>query len=234
MLSGDRQNATKDAEHLIATNGDLASKGYLIRGIVRFVDDENVLAIADFAKAIELDSSDPLPRVLRAVAKRHPAEDSPPSNRLRLLNPDELSDCKTDLDAAIKVAGTPEQLNIQLEGFGWQVYKFRGLIQFLHGDDKKAALEDFNQAIRMNPKDGECFALRGLHYMSMSKWKLALTDLKHGPQHFQERVLANVLLSRWYSCCPELGLRNGDRACSWRRRHARTTTMILPHCSPSR
>ena len=131
---------------------------------------------------------------------------------VRLQVSDNVDKVMADLDSAIRVGKTPEELDYRLDGYGWQVYKFRGLARFLSNADYDGAVDDLTQAITLNDQDPDCFALRALARCGKLDWKHGVEDFERAldidPEHYHALLWFTVVLT----ACPDDSFRDGQRA----------------------
>lgn len=197
MRRGNLEGASQDAERVIAARETTANVGYLVRGCVRYTRKEFDPAIGDLSMSIDLAPREPLAYVMRAVVH---------------FSQNRKVDAMSDLDDAIKLSSSPQRLNYELDGFGYQVYKFRGLLRTCFAREHKKAIEDLNQAIALNGKDSECFTLRGIAHSNDSNARRALADFEKAIELRQDDDLANFLLVNILTGSPDDKLRDGKRS----------------------
>jgi len=191
------KDAQHDAESAIEAH-DEESKllGYTVLGASGIFGGD---AAADhhLSKAIELRPDSILPYVFRALARAEQTQ---------------FQSAIVDLDSAIKSAHNPQELNFWLEGCGWQVYKFRGLLRLISTNDYEGARADFSQAISLKANDADCYALRAWALNHLKLWKLTQQDLdaalKIDPQH-RLAVLFKIL---FLTSCPDSKYRDAQGA----------------------
>jgi tetratricopeptide (TPR) repeat protein len=197
MRSGDLEGARQDAKRAIAAREATANVGYLVRGCVRYSRKEFDAALGDLSMAIDLAPQEPLAYVMRAVVH---------------FSQSRTNDAMSDLDDAIKLSSNPQRLNYELDGFGYQVYKFRGFLRTGYARQHKEAIEDLNQAIELNGKDTECFTLRGIANLSDLNSNSALADFEKAVEVRQDDDLATFMLVNILIGSPDDKLRDGKRA----------------------
>jgi tetratricopeptide (TPR) repeat protein len=194
---GKIEAAIADAQAALQSGQDYAYVAHVALGIAH-VSQKNVnLGISDFSDAISANPTRPMPYVWRAVAR----------NLLFRTN-----EAIEDLDAAIRTTDTPENLNLALDGFGWQVYKFRGVLNVTCKFDYKAACNDFTHAIALHDSDADCYALRGLSHWGLQEHATALTDLEKSLSLDPDNNVALFPLTWILASAPHAELRDGKRA----------------------
>jgi len=215
--------AVRDAKRVLETGKEVADVAYLVRGGVSMARLDADSALQHLTKAIELAPEErrPLPYVLRALVR---------------FSRGETDQVIPDLDAAIQGAGSPRKLNYYLDGFGWQVYKFRGMMYlYFTGPNSEAgakdltqaiafnerlavhenlmtAVKDLTQAIALNGSNADCYALRSQAFWELADWEHTLADLNKAVTIAPDHDLANFVLIRVLITCPDEEIRDGRRA----------------------
>ena len=196
MRVGEFDSAVHDAKRTLETGKEYSDKAYIVLGGVNWIRDEKNLALEHLTKAISHRPEHPLAYVMRAIVR---------------LDLGQLDGAISDLDAAIAVAGTPKRLHFELDGYGWQVYKFRGLLN-VHRKDYHAAERDFDQAHILAHHDTDCLALRGCALLLQSDWDAASLYLRKAHDADPNNLLAGYLLTQLLIVCPDKGIRDGHHA----------------------
>jgi tetratricopeptide (TPR) repeat protein len=197
MRTYDVDGASQDAERVIARREATANVGYLVRGCVHYSRGEFDAALSDLSMSIELAPREPLAYVIRAVVH---------------ISHDRMDDAMSDLDDAIKLSSNPQRLNYELDGFGWQVYKFRGLLRTCFAKRHQEAIADLNQAIELNSGDSECFTLRGIAHANALDMSSARAEFMKAIEIRQDDDLASFTLINLLIGSPDEKERDGKRA----------------------
>ncbi len=199
MRRGEYDAAERDAERSLELEigGPGADLAYLALGGSRFGQGDPESAIMALEKAIELAPSVPVHRVLLALA---------------YFGSGRWDDAIAALDGAIERRGGAEKLNLELEGFGWQVYKLRGYINLHFKEDVNAAINDLTQAIRLNAYDADCYVLCGWAYFKFSSWEHALADFNKALTIESDHLVGCLFLARLLVVCPDQEIRDPKRA----------------------
>ena len=194
MRLGANESAVRDAERALATGDEFADLAYTVVGGVNLIGNDDASSSENLTKAIDLRTEQPLPFVLRALVRWRTGA---------------VNDCLSDLDAAIQTADDAKHLSLELNGYGWQVYKFRGILTLLRLGDSNGAVNDLTQAIALNDRDADCYALRSLAFRNLSNWKNAAADAESALQVQPDHELATVLLLQNLTSSPDANLRDG-------------------------
>lgn len=202
LRRGEYDAAKRDAKQALdrldsKTSKDVVGMAHMILGGVCLMRDDADVAIQHLSKSLEVDSKHPLTLIFRAFA---------------YLNMGDSNRAIEDLNATIQTAESPQQLDFSLNGFGWQAYKFRGLLNLCFKKDSFASVQDFTKAIELNDKDADCYALRGWAYSELGQWKESLDDLNHSLDLAPGHLMGTVKLVHVLTACPEDELRDGQRA----------------------
>jgi serine/threonine-protein kinase len=197
MRRGEYDAAERDAERSLEIGGPAAQLGYLALAGACLARHDSESAIRAIKKAIELAPSVPVHRIILAVAC------------FKSANWDASI---AALDSTIHTRGGAEKLNLELEGYGWQVYKLRGFINFRCKNDIQAGIKDLSQAILLNSHDADCYVLRGWAYTKLSDWESALADFHRALVVEPDHLVGNLFLARLLVVCPDKDIRNPAHA----------------------
>jgi tetratricopeptide (TPR) repeat protein len=80
------------------------------------------------------------------------------------------------------------------------------------GDEYDRAIADYHQAIRVNPKDGSVFAVRGVARRLKGDYEAALADFSEAFKLSPNDSYVFNAAAWFRATCPEEKYRNGDRA----------------------
>jgi tetratricopeptide (TPR) repeat protein len=196
MRLGEFAAATLDAERAIDTGDEYVDKAYIVLGAVSWVRKDKVSAIEHLNMAISLRPDHPLAFTIRAAVR---------------FDDGSYDEAFGDLNTAISLAESPAELNYLLDGYGWQVYKFRSLLQ-LRRSSLEGAAKDITEAIQLNQVDPDCFALCGWISWMLADWKQAHDDLNRALTIDPNHPLAGVLLMNLLTSCPDNRYRDARRA----------------------
>jgi tetratricopeptide (TPR) repeat protein len=197
MRAGNYEAAERDAERSLEIGGQASDLAYLALSGACLAQNDAKSAIKALSKAIKLAPSVPVHRIMLAVACFQAAQ---------------WDASIASLDFAIQRRGGAEKLNLELEGFGWQVYKLRGFINFRMKHDVDAAIGDLSQAILLNPHDADCYVLRGWAYSTLSEWEHAVADFNKALTIESGHLVGSLFLARLLIVCPDREIRDPKRA----------------------
>jgi tetratricopeptide (TPR) repeat protein len=107
-----------------------------------------------------------------------------------------------DFDAAIRLDPTHAT-----------AHRWRGDARACVGDHAEA-ITDFDTAVRLDPMDRENFRSRGHHWRRVGEYRKALRDHEEAVRLDTDSSdpLAQHDLAKLLACCPDAGVRDGDRA----------------------
>jgi tetratricopeptide (TPR) repeat protein len=197
MRCGNHTLAIDDAKHAMQGGDEYSDLAYLVLGVVDLESGNLDSADANLTKSIRIESDQPVPLVFRAIAR---------------LRRGMVKEAVADLDASVESVDDARQLNAYLDGCGWQIYKFRGILKLFCLNDSRGAVVDLTSAIAINDRDADCYAIRSWAFSSLSDWKHALADLESAQQIDPTHEYSNLLLVNLLTSCPDSSLRDGHRA----------------------
>lgn len=197
MRLGNYDEAVSDAQHTLESGNEYADMAYMVLGTVDLVRGKSDLAEKNLTRAISLESERPEAHILRAFGRYN-------ADR---CNIDEVLN---DLNCVV-IDADPKYVNYALDGYGWQVYKFRALV-WLRKSEREKVLRDLSQSIALNPKDADCFSLRSLMNAEAGEWKKSIEDSEHALELQPYHQLAASFLIGQLVTCPDAKMRDGQRA----------------------
>jgi tetratricopeptide (TPR) repeat protein len=197
MRRGEFEAAKHDAEQALATGGEFADLANTVLGGLSLERSDFDSAIEMLSKAIEFRRKQPLPFVFRALAH---------------FNSGQWDKTIADLSGAIECSDSPYDLNFALDGYGWQIYKFRGFLFLQSRKDADTALKDLTQAIALNEHDPDCYVLRGCAHFELSDWKSAIADFNKALSLEPDHLLGKFFLTQVLLICPNKEIRDPARA----------------------
>jgi tetratricopeptide (TPR) repeat protein len=196
MRLGNFDDALNDAQRTLETGKEYADIAYTVLGGVNLTRGNLGLAEEHLTQAVELGDR-PLPHILRALTRFCGDR----FDKAAILD---------DLNC-IEAEVSPERLNYRLDGYGWQAYKLRAVTLF-RALEPERALGDLTQAIKLNAKDADCYALRGLVYDRTGEWEKSVEDLERALELQPAHDLATYHLIYTLESCPSTKIRDGQRA----------------------
>lgn len=140
---------------------------YYNRGILYLTEKNFEKAFADFDKAINLDSL-----YFQALVKRAEC----------YLNLNILDKCKQDLDKVLRINPNSDD-----------AFSLLGIL-FKRQLNNELAIEYFNKAIKMNPKNHLIYFNRALSFWEINKWNEAINDMKIVIKWDKKFVIAYVII----------------------------------------
>lgn len=199
MRLGELDAALADADRVLKGDTEDVAKSYayMVKGHITLSRGLHAESIQYLSQAIRLDPDDPLNYVILAITQ---------------VNDGQFGRGIESLDKAITLSGEPDKLNSKLDGYGWQVYKLRGLVRMFISKANDAAIADFTQAMELNGKDAEVIALRGLAHERLGNWKTAIADYEQALAIEPNHKLGSLGLIYALVSCPHDKLRDGRRA----------------------
>ena len=197
MRCGFLEAAVRDAEQSIALSKDSNDIAHVVLGCIVSNRGDIDLASEHFTKALKIRADTPLPFVLRTLCH---------------FQKSAIDDCVADLDAAIQTSNGAKALNVKLDGYGWQVYRFRGLIKLFAKSDFQGAIDDLTEAISLKEKDADSIALRSWANCALGNWKGASLDADRALSVDSGHELATMLMLQILTACPTAESRDPNRA----------------------
>ena len=196
---GRLNEAALDAETALRTGNENAGADHFVLGALDILRGNVDSAIEHLDVANRLQPERPLNFVLRALAR---------------FRRGDVAATLQDIDQAIAMCPTQDELNRRTDGRAWQVYKLRGIVRLTDKRNAQNAIGDFTRAIELKKADAESYALRAYAHLLNNDWKLAYADFDMATQLDPKQPIASPLLVRVLTMCPDSALRDGKRALS--------------------